>query len=465
VVQKEPKGRYFMFLRQSGMVLLLMAGVAVSSAAVTPLRFNYQGKLADAAGNPLSGNHTLFFSLWQGGSAGASNTGTKVFEEQAVVNIINGVASHPVGGGTSQLPGALTQNMLRTAGIVYLQVAIDAAANVVLPRARIESVPYALLSADGDARIPLSQPAVFPLTISQPGSYYLTGNIKGVSGKHGIDITTNGVVLDLSGYQVEGVPGSLTGIRASIRFYTAIRNGTILNWGQNGVSVSTYSHCSDLRVAGCNAEGILVGATSIIERCIAESNGFEGLQAGPGSYILDCTSSGNSSSGILASESIVRGCVTRSNSDHGITTTFGSNISNCISENNSGDGIFAPFPPTFIANCTIHDNQGDGIEVGGSSIVTGNLISLQETGCGINVVGTDNRIESNNVLTSLTGIKVIATGNFITRNTCSGNDTNWNVAAGNKILVINATSSAGIINGDSGGTAIGTNDPNANFTY
>ncbi|CAN5582374.1 hypothetical protein BH20VER1_BH20VER1_31620 [soil metagenome] len=62
------------------------------------------------------------------------------------------------------------------------------------------------------------------------------------------------------------------------------------------------------------------------------------------------------------------------------------------------------------------------------------------------------------------GIDVDAGGNFIARNTASGNTTNWDVVTGNVILVISATT-AGAVTGNSGGTAPGSTDPNANFTY
>jgi hypothetical protein len=36
--------------------------------------------------------------------------------------------------------------------------------------------------------------------ITEPGSYYLTGNVAGVSGKHGIEIAASDVTLDLMGF-------------------------------------------------------------------------------------------------------------------------------------------------------------------------------------------------------------------------------------------------------------------------
>ena len=47
--------------------------------------------------------------------------------------------------------------------------------------------------------------------IAAPGSYYLTGNITGVVGEHGIEIASSGVTLDLMGFELLGVAGSLDG--------------------------------------------------------------------------------------------------------------------------------------------------------------------------------------------------------------------------------------------------------------
>src|SRR5579862_9533350 len=44
--------------------------------------------------------------------------------------------------------------------------------------------------------------------ISQPGSYYLTTNIVGVSSKRGINISNSDVTLDLNGFALLGTPSS-----------------------------------------------------------------------------------------------------------------------------------------------------------------------------------------------------------------------------------------------------------------
>src|SRR5208282_2069453 len=48
------------------------------------------------------------------------------------------------------------------------------------------------------------------VTISQPGSYYLTHNLT-VSTGDGIDINTNGVTLDLNGFTISSTATSATG--------------------------------------------------------------------------------------------------------------------------------------------------------------------------------------------------------------------------------------------------------------
>ena len=51
-----------------------------------------------------------------------------------------------------------------------------------------------------------------PTTITQSGSYYLTGNLSGVAGQNGITIVASDVTLDLNGFTLTGVPSSIDGI-------------------------------------------------------------------------------------------------------------------------------------------------------------------------------------------------------------------------------------------------------------
>jgi len=121
-----------------------------------------------------------------------------------------------------------------------------------------------------------------------------------------------------------------------------------------------------------------------------------------------------------------------------------------------------------VRGCTVRSNTGDGINVNNECLVIDNMCSrngsLTGNGAGIHVIGTNNRIIGNNCVEADRGIDVDSSGNFISRNICSNNTTNWDIASGNVCLVVLATN-AGVISGNSGGSAPGSTDPNANFTY
>jgi hypothetical protein len=78
--------------------------------------------------------------------------------------------------------------------------------------------------------------------ITKPGSYYLTGNVLGAAGKDGIAIAASSVTIDLMGFTLEGVGGSLDGINTTaVQSEITIRNGVVMNWGANGVDLYTTS--------------------------------------------------------------------------------------------------------------------------------------------------------------------------------------------------------------------------------
>ncbi|HZW06459.1 MAG TPA: hypothetical protein VFF65_04995, partial [Phycisphaerales bacterium] len=101
--------------------------------------------------------------------------------------------------------------------------------------------------------------------ITQAGNYYLTGPVAGVAGKSGIEIVADDVTIDLMGFRVQGVAGSLNGITtggAIISDRTIIRNGRVSGWGDNGVYLSNGggtgvgSVIEDVEAVGNAARGI-----------------------------------------------------------------------------------------------------------------------------------------------------------------------------------------------------------------
>lgn len=148
---------------------------SIATFAAQPPRFNYQAKLTDASGDPLQGTQTLFISLWSGGSSGSANSGTQFFAEQAVVTANNGVVNHVVGTGLNVFGGPLTDAMFAPSSDIYLQVGVGVAGNVVLPRARLESVPFAITARTAENGVPAGFMVVGTSNVA-PAGYTATGS-------------------------------------------------------------------------------------------------------------------------------------------------------------------------------------------------------------------------------------------------------------------------------------------------
>jgi len=349
--------------------------------------------------------------------------------------------------------------------------------------------------------------------ITQPGSYYLTGNLTGESGKHGIDILTGGVTLDLMGFELKGVPGSHNGVRVLGVFSSiAVRNGAIHGWGQSGIEASNATNmcCDGIMARGNGLFGISIGSGGVISDCAASGNTSTGISTSAGAAILNCSAQNNAGRGVFASDgsvllnvsaqsntnegigvgsrSIVTNCSAFGSGLRGIGANDGCTITDCTVSNSGAVGIRV-FNDCTISGCTSLNNTTHGIDGGNGTIISNcttrknGLHGIRATsectiracassgngiggdGAGIAVEGSDNRIEDNNCTGSDWGIRVTGAGNFIMRNTCSGNTTaNWSVVASNKCLVVNGANAAAIT-GDSGGVSPGSTDPNANFTY
>ncbi|MFO0835898.1 MAG: right-handed parallel beta-helix repeat-containing protein [Phycisphaerales bacterium] len=362
---------------------------------------------------------------------------------------VGGVISTLVWAGPLNPPGGPVSSTYKTLSEVEPRIAINAT------------------NTPGDAN------SLYKIT--QPGSYYLTGNITGVVGKHGIEIVASGVTLDLNGFDLSGVAsmGSFDGVSVTVSGLSniAVVNGSVRNWGQCGINLGILfaSNCQvdAVSATGNVVAGISAGNNALITRCAA-SNNQNGIAVESNSVISDCSANSNSMRGILAnSGTTITHCSCSGNISYGIVTQPACTISACTSYQNVAQGIYVVSNGQII-DCNVINNSFDGILCGPGSIVRGNTCDGNGFGSGdganIHAMGADSRIEANNCVGGDRGIDVDSAGNIIIKNTCSGNTTNWDVVAGNTILVVQG-SSAGAVLGNTGGTAPGSTDPNANFTY
>lgn len=328
--------------------------------------------------------------------------------------------------------------------------------------------------------------------ITQPGSYYLEGNLFGEPGKRGIEIAASDVTIDLRGFAMLG-GGSLDGIATSgNRINITIRNGIVRNWGGDGVNLvagggegdgalveNLHLRVNDgagLRVGNssivrnCIAEGnqnigIVTAERSVIAGCIASDNALWGIIAnGRGSVARECVASGNGfSAGIQVASGVVEDCVAFSNNDSGISC-IGSIVSRCVALSNMGIGILCDTGS--IVGCRSFNNEGFGIRVTRNSVVSECFCS-DNMGGDILALQGFNRIDGNQCRSATQGIVVEGTRNLIVRNACFAGASSYVIAADNRYGPIVDVSAPGspAVSGASAPATIGTTHPWANLSH
>ena len=354
--------------------------------------------------------------------------------------------------------------------------------------------------------------------ITQPGSYYLTGNITGVAAKRGIEIAASNVTIDLMGFTVLGDRLALDGIATDVVAANVIvRNGVVREWAQDGIDFAanrvtggevsdvsatqntgsgvrggdtfTVSHCTvtgnlgngasvgaNSRVAGCTAslnagDGIQTSFNCVVTECVASQNGGDGINANVTNVVSHCSSYQNTNDGISAGiNSSVSECVSYDNTLSGFTLGSSGTITDCASQGNTRYGIELFFG-SVATNCSLQINVLHGIFARDRCTIVGNTCVRNGNGgvgSGISITGNTGHIENNVCTENDRGIEIIGTRNIVVRNTCAGNTTaNWDISANNvcgPILNRSAPLSAAIL-GDSAPSSLATTDPNANFTH
>jgi hypothetical protein len=273
--------------------------------------------------------------------------------------------------------------------------------------------------------------------INRPGSYYLEGNITGEIDKTGIVIAASDVMIDLMGFSLIGGAGSFRGIETEgERDRLAVRNGTLTQWGGGAVWLTFGGFGVDhvvenLITSGNGGIGIQCGDMSFIRGCVARANSQGGISTRFHGFVADCLVGFGGNGIVVGAESVITGCSVLRTSGSGIAVTSDCMVTNCSATWNSHDGIVG------LSNCTIRDNCATGNGAGAN-------------GSGISVFGSNNIIEGNKCMVNYRGIRANTSDNFIMRNTCRDNTINWEIAGGNKCLVVSGVS-AGAIFGNSGG--------------
>ena len=296
----------------------------------------------------------------------------------------------------------------------------------------------------------------FPIVISTAGSYKLAQNIimPAACPKNGINITASDVSLDLNGFQVGGVSGSLVGINATGGTGVSISDGRVVNWGQNGVVISSNEGVlENLLVRGNGGGGsfpgiYVSGGSARITNVTAVGNGggiFLAAAAGH-STVTDSEVAANTGDGIdsVGWDTIVRNNNVHDNTQDGIHSSNGQNIIDGNNVNNNGQSGITGASADTITNNNVAANAGDGIFAPGGSrmrIIGNNVAS--NAARGIWVGGGSSTIADNTSTSNGTdGYYIVGGGYRVDNNHSSGNNTGFRVANASTTMTVIVRNSA-----------------------
>jgi parallel beta-helix repeat protein len=236
-----------------------------------------------------------------------------------------------------------------------------------------------------------STPSLYKIT--HAGSYYLTGNLTGVSGMSGIEVVADDVTIDLRGFTLQGVAGSFYGIYGNgTAKQLTVRNGTVRGWISGISSEYRGNHFADVNLIGNSAYGLQTGAISIITDCSAVENGGTGVVAFSGSVLTrvraranatgilcggkgvklnECSAIENTGAGFqLAPLSVLVGCSAILNGGAGFDGEMSTTYEGCTADDNGGAGFFVGESST-MKNCVSHYNDADGFKVVDGTVLIG----------------------------------------------------------------------------------------------
>ena len=192
-----------------------------------------------------------------------------------------------------------------------------------------------------------------PYTISNPGFYFLGGNLTYSGTYRAIIVNADNVTLDLMGFSLSH-PGPLVvgnGIYMEGRYNVEIRNGTV-----SGFNVGIWENNSN-------------GAQHRVSNVRAISNAYSIWLNGKNHLVNACTGS-NGVVGIFAGSGAITGSVASNNGEHGIELLGSGSLIGNIANNNGTTGFLFGTAIIMVDRNSASDN-GTNYSAGGASTAWG----------------------------------------------------------------------------------------------
>lgn len=178
---------------------------------------------------------------------------------------------------------------------------------------------------------PVGWDGSFPITISAPGSYFLTRDLTAATDADGIHITSSDVALDLNGFTLTG-----TAFRTGVNVIAGgaqrivIRNGSVTSW-DFGVDLgnSVGAQADSLIVSNNSGTGLTLGPGGMAHHITAQHDGtgiavIDGTPTFGGGLIDGCVATKNGWGVYLYANNVtVEHCDLDSNTQSGLNVHIG----------------------------------------------------------------------------------------------------------------------------------------------
>lgn len=244
-----------------------------------------------------------------------------------------------------------------------------------------------------EPRTPISS---LPVTITQPGSYYLTSSFDLGAGQDGIFVSAINVTIDLNGFTIRSFDSgntavgiridALSGYMANLTILNGHIAGNVLNVGGvysgSGFGYGIYCpgsprnvHISGVTVSGCLLDGINVGGNStLVESCAISTVGGGGIVADAVSHCTAYQCGGTGIDATTASD-----CHGSSSSNDGLTAAT---AHDCYGSSSSGYGLYA----SAADNCYGSSDGSYGLVAGSGN----NCYGASNSGFGASITSANN---------------------------------------------------------------------------
>lgn len=252
----------------------------------------------------------------------------------------------------------------------------------------------------------------FPVTITEPGRYVLTGNLEVNASASGIEIFSNDVDVDLRGFTIEftgsGSHDLVTSIDEEERIgygFITVRNGTVKSSSNRGIRLGNSSSVVGMTVKLNAYTGVEMDSGGRLEDSIILGNAWAG-DGGPDGARLQSDAS------VLNNRIIA-------NNGEGVTTFTDSIIRGNHVAGNDGLGINANGDGCTIVGNSVTRNGGNGIGGCLGAWVEGNRVRVN-AGLGLQL-SNDSGYRNNVIVDNQSG--TVSGGIEVGTNLCNGDTT------------------------------------------